>query len=68
MQRSGYGIVGWVRNNYDSTVEIWGESTQLRLEQFIQAVRRGPSHGNVSTLDITWHTPKGKALTFNIRY
>lgn len=63
-----FGIVGWVRNNYDSTVEIWGEGTKLKLEQFIQAIRRGPGHGSVDKLDIDWHLPKDESPAFNIRY
>lgn len=63
-----FGIVGWVRNNYDGTVEIWGEGTKLRLEQFIQAVRRGPTHSQVNQLDIVWQSPQGENHTFNIQY
>ena len=61
-------ITGWVRNNYDGTVEIWAEGPESSLNLFIQAVRRGPSYSRVDRLDITWETPKGEAPGFNVRY
>jgi acylphosphatase len=54
-QRSG--VVGWVRNREDGTVEIRAEATEERLRQFIQAVRRGPSHSDVTRVDLTWDPP-----------
>ena len=63
-----FNISGWVRNNYDGTVEIWGEGDKLRLDQFVAAVRRGPSHSQVDKLDITWHPPEDTHHTFSIRY
>jgi len=62
------GVVGWVRNMDDGSVEIWAEGTQDRLQHFIQAVRRGPSHGRVTQLDLTWEVPNGESRSFRIRY
>jgi acylphosphatase len=67
-QATHFSLVGWVRNNYDSTVEIWAEGAKLKLEQFIQAVHPDPGHGAVDKLDIDWHPAKGETLTFTIRY
>ena len=39
------GVFGWVRNTDDGTVEIYAEGTDERLQQFIQAIRRGPTQG-----------------------
>ncbi|MBN2002879.1 MAG: acylphosphatase [Anaerolineae bacterium] len=61
-------VSGWVRNNYDGTVEIWGEGAQEHLEQFIRAARQGPMHGWVQTLDIDWQTATGTCHGFQIRY
>ncbi len=65
---SRLGVVGWVRNKYDGTVEIWGEGTESRLKSFIQAVRRGPGHGHVDKLDIDWKKPQGNLSCFQVRY
>jgi len=62
------GVAGWVRNMDDGCVEIWAESTQVRLQRFIQAVRRGPAHGRVTQLDLTWEVPNGESRSFRIRY
>ena len=64
----GLGVVGWVRNNYDNTVEIWAEGFQTCLESFIQNVRQGPPGGYVERLDIQWHPAKNETASFQIRY
>lgn len=62
------GVVGWVRNNFDGTVEIWAEGTQKRLKPFIDAIRRGPAHSHVAKTDLTWHEPEGEHRSFHVRY
>ncbi|MBN1875246.1 MAG: acylphosphatase [Anaerolineae bacterium] len=62
------GILGWVQNQYDGTVEIWAEGERHLLEHFIRIVRRGPSHSLVSDLDITWPPPTGNHIGFRIHY
>jgi acylphosphatase len=62
------GVAGWVRNMDDGSVEIWAEGTKDRLQQFIQAIRRGPGHGRVTQLDLTWEVPNGESRSFRIRY
>jgi acylphosphatase len=67
------GVVGWVRNREDGTVEIRAEGSEERLKQFLQAVRRGPSHSRVTNVDVTWepattHTPfEARIRSFHIR-
>lgn len=62
------GLAGWVRNLSDGTVEIWAEGRRKTLEQFIQDVQRGPSHGHVSHLNIDWKAPKNETSTFRVRF
>ncbi len=67
------GVVGWVRNREDGTVEVWAEGSEDRLKQFIQAVHRGPSHSHVTQVETTWElatarTPAAVRLrSFHIR-
>ena len=61
------GVTGWVRNRADGTVEVWAEGTKLRLQQLINAIERGPTHGHVTRVDLTWKTPTGDARSFYIR-
>jgi len=62
------GVAGWVRNMDDGNVEIWAEGTQSRLQKFIQAIRRGPTHSRVTQLDLSWEVPNGESRSFRIRY
>lgn len=61
-------LTGWVRNNYDGTVQIWAEGPRASLEAFIETVRRGPSRAEVTHLEITWGAPLGEARTFTVRF
>jgi acylphosphatase len=63
-----HGVVGWVRNNDDGTVEIWAEGTENRLKAFIKEIRRGPSHAWVKDIDLSWESPKGESHSFRVRY
>ena len=65
---SRLGVVGWVRNLYDGTVEIRAEGTQVKLQQLINQVRQGPNHANVTKLDLDWQNGTGQFHTFGIRY
>ncbi len=61
------GLVGWVRNNYDGTVEIWAEGLEDAFDPFLKVLKRGPSSSHVRTIDIQWQSPLGKFHSFNIR-
>ncbi|MGC9349861.1 MAG: acylphosphatase [Anaerolineae bacterium] len=63
-----HGVVGWVRNNNDGTVEIWAEGTEKRLNAFVKDVRRGPTHAWVRDVDLSWESPKGETRSFRVRY
>lgn len=41
MTASRLGICGWVRNNYDGSVEIDSEGDAPAMEEFIKAIREG---------------------------
>ncbi|MDC7221219.1 MAG: acylphosphatase [Spirochaetales bacterium] len=42
------GLTGWVKNNFDGSVEIWAEGDPAGLDKLEQAVNRGPSGAHVS--------------------
>ena len=46
------GLVGSVRNQADSTVEVVAQGEEERLDQFIEVVRAGPSHARVVKLEL----------------
>jgi acylphosphatase len=63
-----HGVVGWVRNKDDGTVEIWAEGTEKRLNAFLKDVRRGPTQAWVRDVNLSWEQPKGDARSFSVRY
>ncbi|HEY88793.1 MAG TPA: acylphosphatase [Thermoflexia bacterium] len=65
---SRLGVVGWVRNAYNGTVEIQAEGTQVKLQQLINQVRQGPGHAHVTKLALAWQNSTGQFHTFGIRY
>jgi acylphosphatase len=62
------GVVGWVRNRWDGAVEIVAEGAPQRLQTFLNGVRRGPTHGRVDSVDLTWSEATGNYHGFRVRY
>jgi acylphosphatase len=62
------GITGWVRNEYDGSVEIEAQGDEATLESFTEKVRSGPSFGNVSGLQSHSLPVKDGESSFGIRY
>jgi acylphosphatase len=46
------GLLGWVKNRPEGTVEIHVEGEKLQLEKFIAWCRLGPPAADVTSLDI----------------
>ena len=46
------GLLGWVKNRPEGTVEIHAEGEKLQLERFIVWCRKGTPAANVTSLDI----------------
>ena len=65
---SRLGIVGWVKNRYDGTVEIRAEGSKAALQQLVSRVQEGPSHAHVTKVDTSWQTPTGKFSQFGVTY
>jgi acylphosphatase len=47
------GLVGWVRNNPDETVEVAAEGPPQAVDQFVEWCRRGPPAARVDEVDVT---------------
>jgi acylphosphatase len=62
------GVHGWVRNRDDGTVEIQAEAARYRLKQFLEQIRKGPTHSWVQDVDVEWEEPKGESYGFRVRY
>jgi acylphosphatase len=67
-QRAGeLGVIGWVRNLPDGTVEVLAEGTQTQLDQFLMFLHRGPVGARVSSVNMEWQSASGKFDDFTIR-
>lgn len=56
---SGLGLVGWVRNRLDGSVEAWVEGTEDAVAQFIALAHQGPPAAKVARIDVSDQLPEG---------
>lgn len=47
------GIVGWVRNRRDDTVEAFAQGDESAVERFVEWCRRGPPLARVTNISAT---------------
>lgn len=62
------GLVGYVRNRPDRSVEFVAEGARVALERLLDLVRVGPSSAVVENVDAQWSTPTGEFHRFEIRF
>ena len=62
------GLVGWVRNKPDGTVEAVAEGSRERLEAFVNFLYVGSPHCSVSAVEVTWLEADGDLASFVVRY
>lgn len=53
------GVVGWVRNNRDGTVEAVFEGDPVDVERLVDFCRRGPRGAQVERVEIFEEAPEG---------
>ena len=54
------GVSGWVRNLPDGRIETEVEGPHVLVDEFIQAVKRGPSLAHVQAIQVEWITPNAR--------
>jgi len=62
------GITGWVRNNYDGSLETVAEGAKEKLEEFVQWCHQGPSRARVDAVQVEWGNPTREFKAFSIEY
>jgi len=62
------GVLGWVKNRFDGTVEAVFEGDKKQVDQIIEWCRKGPSLSVVSNLEITWEPFTGEFKNFDITF
>lgn len=63
-----FGLVGWVRNNNNDTVEICAQGDSSALEKFILWCEIGPPDAKVTNVQKTWQEPNPALKEFQIIY
>ena len=59
-------LTGWVRNKGDDRVEVYAEGQAEKLNQLLDALRRGPSSAMVTHVALQWTSPGFKHARFSI--
>ncbi len=62
------GLTGWVRNNRDGSVEAVAEGSRQALEQWLEAVRRGPRGARVTEVEANWGAATREFGGFTLRH
>jgi acylphosphatase len=53
------GVVGWVRNLPDGSVEVWAEGSASAVEDLVRWLERGPPSAQVESVEVTDEKPSG---------
>ncbi len=61
------GLLGFVKNLYDGSVEIEAEGDRSRVEDFIGDIRVGPRSAHITNVRIAWQAPLHLPSHFEIR-
>jgi len=62
------GLTGWVRNLYDSRVEVLAEGERASLETLLARLAEGPPAARVEDIDIRWKDGTGEFHEFRIAW
>ena len=62
------GLTGWVRNQYDSSVEAVAEGTEVALKEFEQWCSQGPPAARVTGADANYSNATGEFDSFTVAY
>ena len=62
------GLVGFVRNRRDGTVEAVFEGERSAIESCIEWNATRQPHASVDRADVAWETPAGEFTEFEVRH
>jgi len=67
LQAERLGVVGYVRNRGDGTVEVVAEGTPQATQALLAWLHQGPPLAHVSHVEVTWLTPNREFHSFEVR-
>lgn len=65
-QAQALGLVGWVVNRPDDTLEIVAEGSKDKLEELVRECQDGPEVSMVERVDVRWEAATGEFLSFEV--
>ncbi len=60
------GLFGWVRNNFNGSVESEVEGDRSAVEEYITQMKVGPRWSHVSAIDLEYKQYEGKYTHFEV--
>ena len=54
-----WGVAGWIRNNWDGSVEAVFEGESDAVERLVELCRKGPSGARVDRVEVSGEEPEG---------
>jgi acylphosphatase len=63
-----FGVLGWVKNRRDGTVEALFEGERDRVDAVLEWCKEGPAHAQVSDVNVDWEDYTGEFSGFGITY
>jgi acylphosphatase len=62
------GLNGFVRNQWDRTVEVVAEGPEKDINEFLVWLHTGPPFARVTQVDVHWQAPTGEITGFEVSY
>jgi acylphosphatase len=62
------GVLGWVRNKRDGTVEAVFEGPQAQVDSILEWCKHGAPMSRVDRIDVDWESYSGDFSSFEITY
>ncbi len=62
------GLTGWVRNNWDGTVECQAQGSEQSISEFVSFLHEGSPSSRVDAVEIHKITPDPNLKRFEITY
>ena len=66
-QARRFGVSGWVRNRWDTSVEVCAEGEHSILERLLEVLKRGPAAAYVREVHVEWQAASGEFKDFRVR-
>ena len=67
-QAHALGLVGWVANRMDGSVEVVAEGPRPQLQKFLGWLYDGPPGARVREVQAAWQSPASNLSGFQVRF